>query len=119
MSEDREQPTADRPQRPARTAENVISYEEFLLAQKRRAQATGGVEPAGALAEGEGRSEEVAAIVEEIALLPEIRNERIESARRRIREGFYDRPEVLEEIARRLLHPDAPEEDESPRRGDA
>ncbi|MDM7917439.1 MAG: hypothetical protein QUU85_19580, partial [Candidatus Eisenbacteria bacterium] len=51
-----------------------------------------------------GRDEE--SVLEEmreaVVALPDVRKAKVALARKRIRSGFYDRPEVLEEIALRL-----------------
>jgi hypothetical protein len=45
-------------------------------------------------------------IREEFRVLPDVRPAKIREARRRIRMGYYERPEVLEEIVRRILADD-------------
>ena len=44
------------------------------------------------------------AIRREIESLPDVRGEMVDVVQQRIRDGFYDHPEVLEEIVDRLLH---------------
>lgn len=97
-------------------APNVVPYEVFLRVRARRA-ATGpdpGAgkrspallrrpdSPAGEVGGG-SPTPEVRCLIDALAKLPDVRPAKVREARRRIRMGFYDRPEVLEEIARRLL----------------
>jgi len=51
---------------------------------------------------GERRRASCAVIREEIDSLPECRVDAVSQAEERVREGFYDRPEVRLEILRRL-----------------
>lgn len=88
----------------------VISYEAFLAAKARRDESRGPASPAPPALSTEGDRD---ALRREVERLPEVRRDRVRRARKRIRQGFYDRPEVLDEIVRRLLRGDrspAPED---------
>ena len=54
----------------------------------------------------------------EVESLPDVRGEMVDVVQERIRDGYYDRPEILDKIVDRLLHC-APEAEEGPdRRGE-
>jgi hypothetical protein len=103
----------------ASVASNVVPYEVFLRARARLEQEPAGsdavrssrsgqqgtpAEPRGKARAGSRNIPE--AILAEVRGLPDVRPAKVREARRRIRMGFYDRPEVLEEIVRRLLEDD-------------
>jgi len=52
---------------------------------------------------GERRKASCAVIRDELDLLPELRMEKIQDAQEKIRGRFYESPEVLEAILRRLV----------------
>jgi hypothetical protein len=52
---------------------------------------------------GERRSAACAVIRDELDGLPDFRMEKVQDAQEKIRERFYERPEVLEKILRRLV----------------
>jgi hypothetical protein len=90
----------------------VIPYSVFKRAQderNRRSQvgfdATGGNDADHGEDEAAESFEEVRKLLRaELAALPEVRDEKIREVSRRIRDGFYDRPEVLTEVANRILN---------------
>lgn len=97
----------------------VISYEEFLRARAAREEAgatPGGMQAGGSHAarspepEGEavlpatfGPDAQPPPIMPEPGLGVDVRARRMEQVRARIREGYYEKPEVLEETVQRIL----------------
>jgi hypothetical protein len=97
-------------------ASNVVPYEVFLRVRGRHDAAgpdpgTGKRTPAlsrrpaspGGDGVGGSGAPDTRCLIDALAKLPDVRPAKVREARRRIRMGFYDRPEILEEIARRLL----------------
>lgn len=87
---------------PKEWGKKIISYHRFLQAQaeaRERASATRAQARAGRVSPDSDRAE------------------KIRQVRERIKEGFYDRPEVLEEIAARMiaLLPELEPAEEAPR----
>ena len=115
----RSEPREPGPGSTASAASNVVPYEVFLRARARLGPDPGEPEAArssragrpGGTAEPRGRARAGGpnipeAVLAEMRRLPDVRPAKVREARRRIRIGFYDRPEVLEEIVRRMLEDD-------------
>ncbi len=101
------------------TTGNVVPYDVFLRARARLESGdreAGASPPTQSKRDGSngGRPQKKDArtaramelIREEFRILPDVRPAKIREARRRIRMGYYERPEVLEEIVRRILADD-------------
>ncbi len=93
----------DRPSRPPDfpPTGRVIPYETFLAAKARREaddRSKDGVTPPRASIQERRKK-----LREAIRRLPDVRKDKVRRARKRIQDGFYDRPEVLDAIVRRLL----------------
>jgi hypothetical protein len=73
---------------PKEWSSKIISYQRFLQAQTEARERS-------ARARAETRAKPVASDADRV--------EKIRQVRERIREGFYNRPDVLEEIAARML----------------
>ena len=106
------------------TPSNVVPYETFVRARAQMGSGEGGAGPPspGPSVRGsaertrrrgprEGDVRHARALREELRILPDVRPAKVREARRRIRTGFYERPEVLDEIIRRMLSGDFREED--------
>lgn len=92
---DRKQPTAPRApdeSRPEKIQEESKQRDLLQVDEKRRDE-TRLVENAKLLLEE----------------LPDVRSDRVEQARQRLENGFYDRPEVLDQTAGKLLESESPE----------
>jgi hypothetical protein len=109
----------------------VVPYDVFLRARAQQCSGDGGaipsrqygVEPeASGSRDGRRRDARLTRALKEIReeyrLLPDVRPAKVREARRRIRLGFYERPEVLDEIVRRILADERDPEDESDRGGE-
>ncbi len=101
------------------TTDNVVPYDVFLRARARLdaggrdvgASPPSRPNPDGSKGMGHRKKDARTAramelIREEFRILPDVRPAKVREARRRIRMGYYERPEVLEEIVRRILADD-------------
>lgn len=98
---------------------NIISYEDFLRARKQREQHLRDESDASGRSRdstetsGESADEPVPApadireateeIKEEVGSLPDIRADKVRSVQEKIRQGFYERPEILDEVVGNML----------------
>lgn len=105
----------------ARSKETVIERsegQEAMVADGAKEPETDIISQQEQKQSGDDADEARQAIRREIETLPDVRGEMVDVVQGRIREGFYDRPEVLERIVDRLLNGSPDRETETDLRGE-